>query len=339
MFQNIYSGKKILVTGHTGTKGSWLSFWLHRMGAQVYGISHSPKPGPNHYELLNLHGVLVKDIHADISLVEEITSIQPDLVMHLAARAIVSRAFLEPEYTMKCTVMGMVHLLELCRCCPSIKGIVAIETDKVYDNQEWDWGYREMDELGGDDPYSMSKVCVDQVIRCYRKSYGMNISATRSGNIIAGGDWNEKRLIPDIVKATAKGESVEIHTPNATRPWLHILDTLRGYLLLGQKILQGEDVNSAFNFGPNDEMTVLDVLEKAKSVWPNVQYVVKEQETHKHMVQLLKIDSTKSNKLLGWKPLWTTEEAIARTIEWYRAYFQEGEVLTDKQIEEYEGKE
>jgi CDP-glucose 4,6-dehydratase len=336
MFNDIYKGKRVLVTGHTGVKGSWMSLWLSRLGAYVYGISHPPKPGPNHYKLLKLHDILVQDIHADISAIEDIKNISPDIVFHFAAKAIVPRTFMEPESTFQHNIMGVVHILELCRQCPSVKGVVAVVSDKVYENREWNYAYRENDVLGGADPYSCSKVCIEHIIRCYRESYGMNIAAARAGNILAGGDWGEKRLLPDIVRATAKGETVVVHTPDATRPFQHALEALQGYLLLGQHILERKDVNRAWNFGPDGEMTVLEVLQTAQQVWPEVDWWVDDTPTHPHMVYLLKIDSTESRKLLGWRPVWDMKTAVEVSIRWYKEYYESGIILTDDNIESYE---
>lgn len=336
MFQNIYKNKKVLITGHCGTKGSWLTFWLSRLGAKVYGISHPPRSSPNHYEMLNLHDIMEEDIHADISLLEEINSIAPDIVFHLAARAIVARTFAEPEETFKYTVMGCVHILELCRKCPSVRGVVVVETDKVYENEEWIWGYRENDKLGGVDPYSASKVCVATVVRCYRESFGMNIAAARAGNILCGGDFSEKRLLPDIARATAKSEKVVVHTPSATRPFQHVLEPLQGYLLLGQHILEGKDVNTAWNFGPQGEMTVLEVLQTAKEVWPAIEWEVDDTPTHPHMVYLLKIDSSRAIKELGWKPCWDMEQAVKRSIAWYLSFYRNNTVKSNTDIDDYE---
>jgi len=231
--------------------------------------------------------------------------------------------------------MGAVNILEACRQCPSVKGIVMITTDKVYEDQNWMWGYREGDNLGGKDPYSASKVCVEQVIRCYRESFGMNIATARAGNVIGGGDWSYKRLIPDIVKAASKGEKVVVHTPNATRPWQHVLEPLSAYLLLGQKILEGQDVNDTFNIGPEGEMSVLDVLKTAQEVWPAVQWEIDEAQTHPFMVYLLKIDSTKIRKL-GWKPVWNMQEAVETTVLWYRQFYEEGKINSTIDIDAYE---
>lgn len=350
MFE-IYKGKKVLVTGHCGFKGSWLCYWLKKMGAEVIGYGHPPNTEPNHFTLLgnsipfaiqyekSMWAGASMDLRNYDFLSDAIGSFQPDLVIHLAAKAIVAKTFSEPRETFENNVMGAVNLLEVCRHTPSIKGIVMITTDKVYEDQAWGWGYRENDALGGKDPYSASKVCVEHVIRCYRESFGMNIATARAGNVIGGGDWNDFRLIPDIVKAASKGEPVEIHVPNATRPWQHVLEPLSGYLLLGQKMLQGEDVRGAWNFGPDGEMTVLDVLKVAQSVWPKIQCVVKEEETHPHMVHLLKIDSTKARKLLGWKPRWDMVHAVQRAILWYKIFYETGHIMTEEDIRDYEGDE
>ncbi len=339
MFGDIYRGKKVLVTGHCGFKGGWACLWLKRLGAEVIGYGHPPNTEPNHHNLLGNSSDLGRDLLWKEILDATVKSVRPDLVLHFAAKAIVARTFDEPRGTFENNVMGAVNILEACRQTPSVKGIVVVETDKLYENREWSWGYRENDQLGGVDPYSASKVCVDTVVRCYRESFGMNIAAARAGNVIGGGDWSYKRLIPDIVRAASKGEKVIVHTPNATRPFQHVLEALSGYLLLGQKILEGENVNRAWNFGPDGgEMSVLEVLETAQRVWPAVQWEVDNTPTHPHMVYLLKIDSTESKKILGWKPRWGMEEAVVRAIRWYAAYYQHGEVLSERDIDAYEGR-
>ena len=338
IFKNIYKGKRVLITGHTGVKASWLALWLHRLGAEVMGISHPPKPFPTHYELIGLRDIIKKDIHADISAINEIESFSPEIVFHLAAKAIVPRTFAEPESTFQHNIMGTVHILELCRKCSSVKGIVLIVSDKVYENKEWNYAYRENDELGGVDPYSCSKVCIEHIIRCYRESYGLNIAAARAGNIITGGDWGEKRLIPDMVRAASSDKVVEIHTPHATRPFQHALEALQGYLLLGQKIMEGGDVNRSWNFGPNAEsLSVLDVLNIAQGIWPKINWIVDNKPTHPHMVYLLKIDSTEAKKQLGWEPRWNMAMAVRMTIMWYKEYYENGIVRTNDDINLYEG--
>ena len=334
MFDNCFRGKKIVVTGSMGFKGSHLTRWLNKQDAIVTALGHYPLTKPNHTDLLDQYGVPTELLDYD-RLLGIFAQTQPDLVIHLAAKAIVADCFKDPRHTFENNIMAAVNIMEAARQTPSVKGIVLITTDKVYEDQNWIWGYRENDALGGIDPYSASKVCIEHAIRCYR-GLGVNIAACRAGNVIGGGDWSPHRLLPDMVKAASNGEPVVIHTPQATRPFQHVLDALRGYLLLGQKILNGEDVNGAWNFGPNEALTVLEVLKIAKNHWDKIEWVIDEQPTHDHMVYQLKLDSSKALNSLGWKTLWSTEKAIAKTIEWYRAYFQEGEVLTDKQIEEFE---
>jgi CDP-glucose 4,6-dehydratase len=352
MFNNIYKGKRVLVTGCCGFKGGWLSCWLNKLGADVYGFGHNPRTKPNHFDLYChdkiRRSVKIGDLLDYDYLKEFISVIQPDIIFHLAAKAIVARTFHEPRETFENNIMGTVNLLEACRQTnPNIK-LVLITTDKVYNNEEWNWGYREVDKLGGLDPYSASKVCIEHVIECYRTQFLPYIATARAGNVIGGGDWSEKRLIPDIVKATADGREVEIHTPYATRPWQHVLEPLCGYLMLGQKLLgekcvDDEDRNFStksfakpWNFGPEGEMTVLDILKIAQEVWPKIKYVVKEEETHPSMVQLLKIDSTEARKRLGWGPRWHMKYAVTKTIQWYKEYYENGKIMTNDDIEEYE---
>lgn len=338
MFNDIYKGKKVLVTGSTGFKGSWITLWLQKLGADVTGYSLPPASDPSHYRLLNLPRTTMWMDLMNYEILERVIWIgKPEIVFHLAASAIVAKTFDDPRGTFINNVIGAVNVLEACRHTPSVKAIVMITTDKVYANKEWGWGYRENDELGGLDPYSASKVCVEHVIECYRNQFLPFIATARAGNVIGGGDWAYKRLIPDIVRATAEGRPVEVHTPNATRPWQHVLEPLAGYLTLGQKLILGHPgAADRWNFGPTGEMTVLQVLEVAKEVWPKIEYVVKEEETHPSMVELLKIDSSRAKKELGWRPVWTMKEAIKNTISWYRDYYEGGNVTSMTDILAYE---
>lgn len=339
MFNDIYRGKRVLVTGHAGFCGSWLCFWLKKLGAEVVGYGHAPRTAPNHFSLLNKgQFVFERDLLSNDLLDATMKKAKPDLVIHLAAKAIVARTFTEPRETFENNIMGAVNVLETCRQTPSVRGVIAITSDKVYANKEWNWGYRENDGLGGDDPYSISKVCVEHVITCYRKSFGMNIATARAGNIIGGGDWSEKRLIPDIVRAAAKGEKSIIHTPSATRPFQHVLEALQGYLLLGQHILEGKDVNGAYNFGPTEDISVLEILQIAKGVWGQIDWEIDDTPTHQFMVYLLKIDSTKSKKELGWESMWNIRETVGKTIQWYKAYYEAGNVTSSIDIDAYEEK-
>jgi len=335
MFE-IYKGKKVLVTGYAGFKGSWLCTWLAKLGADVLCYGHKPRTQPNHLNLLYPDALPINSDLLDYGLLLECIKRQPDLIFHLAAKAIVARTFHEPRETFENNIMGTVNLLEACRQQPSIKGIVMITSDKVYENEEWNYAYREIDKLGGDDPYSASKVCIEHVINCYRKSYDMNIATARAGNVIGGGDYGEKRLIPDIVRSTANNEEVVIHTPDATRPFQHVMEPLYGYLLLGQKILQDKNVNRAWNFGPKDgSLSVLEVLQIAQKVWPQIKWRIDNTPTHKFMVYLLKIDSIESKKQLGWETIWSMERAVVEAVRWYKEYYQNGCIITDQQLENY----
>ena len=337
MFE-IYKDKRVLITGATGFKGSWLMLWLNKLGADTRGFSLHPPTEKSHFELLELDSIIgdLRSMHHITGFVREF---KPQIVFHLAASAIVANTFKDPQGTFDNNVMGAVNILEAVRQTDSSTPVVMITTDKVYANKEWGWGYRENDELGGLDPYSASKVCVEHVIECYRSQFTPYIATARAGNVIGGGDWAYKRLIPDIVRATVKGEAVEVHTPHATRPWQHVLEPLAGYLTLGERLLLGDRMAAdRWNFGPEGEMTVLDILKIAKEEWPEVDYIVKEEETHPSMVQLLKIDSSRSRKELGWKPVWDMDMAVRRTILWYCQYYKGGLISTEGDIVDYESR-
>jgi len=338
MFGDCYRGKKILVTGHAGTKGSWLCLWLKRLGAEVIGYGKPPSTQPNHYSLLGN-----TDVNENLNLLDYgllafvIKDSKPDLIFHLASKTVVNLSFEQPREYFESNIMGAVNILEATRRCPSVKGVVAIVTDKVYFDKKWEWGYRENDELGGDNPYSSSKVCVEHIINSYRKCFGMNIAVARAGNVVCGGDWSYARLIPDIVKATSKGEKVMIHAPDSTRPFQHVLEALSGYLLLGQHILEGKDVNEAFNFGPDGAaISVMDILRISKEVWPAVEWEIDNAPTHPFTIYRLRLDSTKAKMVLGWRPVWNMEEAVWRAITWYRSYYEDGYILTNTDIDDYE---
>jgi len=337
----IYQGRRVLVTGATGFKGSWLMKWLGKLDADVAGISLMPPSDPSHYNLLGLDKKKsficdIQDYNATRYVFNEH---QPEIVFHLAASAIVAKTFDEPRETFINNISTATNILEACRVTKSVKALVIITTDKVYKNNEWNWAYRENDSLGGDDPYSSSKVCIEEIIKCYRQHFFPMIATARAGNVICGGDWGAYRLIPDIIRATSKGETVIIKTPEATRPWQHVLEPLYGYLLLGEKLLRGETQYATnWNFGPSTgEMTVLEILKTAQKSWPEIKYEVVPQMTHPSMVTLLKIDSTESKKKLGWETIWPMERSVLETIDWYFEYYKNGNVITDRQINDYMG--
>jgi CDP-glucose 4,6-dehydratase len=333
---NPYNGLRVMVTGGYGFKGSWLSCVLKKMGAEVYEYGHLPRHAQSYARCWDRYETLIGRTTLHFAeLKDRIFSIKPDLIFHLAAKSLVLDGFKRPKSTFENNLMGAVNVMDACRGS-SVKGLVLITTDKVYEDKNWMWGYRENDLLGGTDPYSASKVCIEHAVKCYRENFFPMIAVARAGNVIGGGDWSDNRLIPDIIKAAVRGESAQINTPNATRPWQHVLEPLRGYLMLGARLLTGETkCASEFNFGPEGDMTVMEVLDIARHVWDKIHITIKEENRHKGMVNLLKIDSTKARKELGWECLWDQETAIVKTIEWYRDLYEKGVVNTDADIEQH----
>lgn len=349
MFADIYAGKRVLVTGHTGFKGSWLAFWLTRLGAQVFGLALPPDTRPSHFQLLDLPiQSIITDIRDPKALDKAIQNAQPDIVFHLAAQPLVRRSYREPVETFATNVMGTIHLFEACRKVDSVRAIVNITSDKCYENKEWVWGYRETDPMGGFDPYSASKGCAELVTASWRQSYfhpdqyGRThhtlVASARAGNVIGGGDWGEDRLIPDMVRATADNRPVIIRSPGATRPWQHVLDPLSGYLLLGQKLLQGQkDHAAAYNFGPaqDSSMTVGQVVQQFKTHWDAMEFEFRPDKDQPHEAGLLRLDCSKANILLNWQPVWNSGLALEKTAVWYKNYYSTNHIHTLKDFEDY----
>ncbi|MDH4317100.1 MAG: CDP-glucose 4,6-dehydratase [Desulfobulbaceae bacterium] len=343
MFSNIYNGRRVFVTGHTGFKGSWLALWLRQLGANIVGYALSPETTPNHWKLL---GLQVEDRRHDIRDVGDITRVmeetQPEIVFHLAAQPLVRRSYHQPLETFSTNVMGTANVLDACRYTDSVRAIVVITTDKCYENREWAWGYREIDRLGGHDPYSASKAGAELVAASYRSSFFYSpesplLATARAGNVIGGGDWSEDRLIPDLVRAISAGNSLEIRSPYATRPWQHVLEPLCGYLMLGEKLLQGRtEYAEAWNFGPDTEgnRTVSEVLTNLQCHWPNIQWHLAG-SSQLHEAGMLYLDNAKARQLLKWKPLWQFDDAIAATSDWYRIWLETGQVDSRRQLDEY----
>jgi CDP-glucose 4,6-dehydratase len=336
-FNNIYKGKKVLVTGHTGFKGSWMTLWLTKMGAKVVGYSLDIPTKPSHYVLLDLDVVSVKGDILDKKKIEAtIKKYKPDIVFHLAAQALVRPSYEEPQKTIETNVMGTVNVLEACRK-NGIKAIVNVTSDKCYQNLEQDKGYKETDPMGGNDPYSASKGAVEIVSQSYRTSFGMNIANVRAGNVIGGGDWAKHRLIPDIMRATSNGKMVPIRNPIATRPWQHVLEPISGYLLVGAGLLEGKkEIADNWNFGPSDtaNLTVQEVTKHTKKHWDIIMYEI-DKGSHPHEAKLLRLDSSKANSLLKWKSVWDNNKTFEKTVNWYKNFYTSKKVITEEDLESY----
>ena len=343
LFGDVYRDRSVLVTGHTGFKGSWLALWLKGLSADVTGVALPPCTTPNHWDLLKLE---VTDERCDIRDASGLASIleakRPSIVFHLAAQSLVRRSYREPVETWAVNVLGTANVLEACRQTPSVRAVVVVTTDKCYENQEWHWGYRESDRLGGHDPYSASKAAAELVADSYRKSFfnapsAPLVATARAGNVVGGGDWSEDRLIPDLVRAHAAKKAAEIRSPRSTRPWQHVLESASAYLLLGQRLLEGSrESATAWNFGPDQgsNQTVETVLLQMRSVWPELKWV-QSQGTHPHESHLLWLDTSKARKLLDWRAVWSLEKTLTKTAEWYRDFLRCGEVHSRDQIDEY----
>jgi len=343
LFGGCYRGRRVLVTGHTGFKGSWLALWLTELGAKVTGIALAPDTDPNHWSLLGLE---MTDHRHDVRDAEEVARIvsacRPEIIFHLAAQPLVRRSYRDPLETWSTNVMGTVNLLEAARLAGGVRAIVTITTDKCYENREWPWGYRENDALGGHDPYSASKAAAEIAAASYRSAYFHGedaplLATARAGNVIGGGDWSEDRLIPDLVRAVAAGRSLEIRSPQATRPWQHVLESLSGYLLLGQRLLEGQkEFGQAWNFGPEPDgnRTVAEVLTRMQEHWPELAWHTTALP-QPHEANLLYLDSAKARSRLGWQPVWALPEALAATAAWYRDHLASGRVSSREQLAAY----
>lgn len=353
LFNGIYKNKTVIVTGHTGFKGSWLVFWLIQMGAKVVGYSKDIPSNPSHFELLTENAYLKSlidirgDIRNDKKLEEIFQKYKPDIVFHLSAQPLVRYSYKNPIETYETNVIGTLKVFEVCRKS-NVKAIVNITSDKCYENKEWVWGYRENDPMGGYDPYSSSKGCAEILTSSYRNSYfNLNdykikhntlLASCRAGNVIGGGDWAKDRLITDIMVAVSKNETVKIRNPQAIRPWQHVLEPLSGYLMIGQKLLEGKkEYAEGWNFGPSDEgsITVEEVVNSIRKYWDKINYVVDNNENNLHEANMLKLDCSKAHIKLKWKSVWDSEKTFKITTRWYKNYYESNKIDTYENLVSY----
>jgi CDP-glucose 4,6-dehydratase len=354
-FADLYRGKRVLVTGHTGFKGAWLCEWLLSLGAEVTGLALPPSTRPSLFEQLGLAGRLVHhegDIRDPTTVQRVISDGKPDFIFHLAAQALVRVSYEQPVETYAANIMGTVHVLEAARRAGRPCVLVAITTDKCYANQEWVYGYRESDPIGGHDPYSSSKGAAELVISAYRHSYfsateaTVRLASARAGNVVGGGDWALDRIVPDCVRALQQGDAIPVRNKHATRPWQHVLEPLSGYLWLGACLADhrlsgvGSSVASAFNFGPDlsSNRTVHDLVQEVLKHWPG-RWEDRSDPTAVHEARFLNLATDKAFHLLDWRPVWNFNRALERTVDWYRAVaaapVPDVAGLTRAQIEEY----
>lgn len=338
MFNNVYNGKTVLVTGHTGFKGSWLSIWLNMMGAKVVGYSLDPYSERGNFEACHLHDRLLDDVRGDTrdyeKLNQTIKQYRPEIIFHLAAQALVRKAYAHPKETYETNLMGSLNIMEAVRENDCVKTVVMITSDKCYENVEQIWGYKETDRMGGYDPYSSSKGCTELMISSYRNSYfnpkdyakhGKAVASVRAGNVIGGGDWSADRLIPDCIRFIEAGKDIEIRNPIATRPWEHVLEPLSGYLRVGEKLIEDPvKYATSFNFGPHisANKTVWEVVSRLVDYYGKGKVVDVSNPADLHENTLLNLDVTKAYVMLGWEARWNLQEAIEKTVDWYKEALQ-----------------
>lgn len=355
MNPDFWNGKRVFLTGHTGFKGSWLSLWLQSLGAQVTGYALNPPTTPSLFEVANVGSgmkSLIGDIRDANAIEIAMVRSDPEIVIHMAAQPLVRYSYTNPIETYSTNVMGTVHLLEAVKKSNSVKAVVNITTDKCYENREWDWGYRENDPMGGYDPYSNSKGCAELVTSAYRSSFfnpnnhhqhGVCLASVRAGNVIGGGDWAQDRLIPDIISAFTENRPVIIRNPNAIRPWQHVLEPLRGYLSLAERLYQGElSFADGWNFGPNDDdaRTVEWIVSRFANLWGGGASWQLDSNEQPHEATYLKLDISKAKNRLKWSPILDLNESLEMIVDWYHAYASD-ENMRDKilkQINQYSKK-
>jgi len=344
-----WSGRRVLLTGHTGFKGGWLALWLRDLGADVLGYALPASSEPSLWEEARLHEVVTGEL-ADMRDARRLATVlqgfSPEIVLHLAAQPLVRESYRTPADTYATNVMGTVNLLEAIRRCDSVRAVLVVTSDKCYENREWVWPYREQDALGGHDPYSSSKACVELVCASWRDSFlreaGVALATARAGNVVGGGDWSMDRLLPDILRAWQAGETLILRYPHAVRPWQHVLEPLHGYLHLAQALLeQGDALASAWNFGPDAKSvaSVAQIVERLARLWPGEARWQLENDAQPHEAGLLTLDSSKARQHLGWRPYWSLEETLERTFAWHHAWCagENMQAFSRAQIAAYQG--
>lgn len=342
LFGGAYSGRRVLVTGHTGFKGSWLCAWLELLGARVTGLALAPNTQPSHWELLGSAGVASReqDIRDAAAVGRIILDSTPEVIFHLAAQPLVRRSYRDPLGTLSTNVTGLVNLFEAVRASARPLVLINITTDKVYRPPVPDTGYAESDALGGHDPYSASKACAELISESWRESYfqaqGVALATARAGNVIGGGDWSADRLVPDFIRAVCSGQSLRLRRPDAIRPWQHVLEPLSGYLALGQALLASGPMAESWNFGPDpgQDLSVAELAARICRAWPGAS-VEADPGPHLHEAALLRLDSRKARERLGWRPVWDVDTTVSRTVDWYRDWHAGRGLNTRDDLEAY----
>ncbi len=344
-----WAGRRVLLTGHTGFKGGWLAVWLRQLGAELRGLALPAATTPSLWQVAHLQQQVpgeFADIRDASAVARAVQAFQPELVLHLAAQPLVRESYRAPADTYATNVMGTLNLLEAVRATPSVRAVLVVTTDKCYDNREWHWPYREQDALGGFDPYSSSKACVELLCASYRdaflRSAGVALATARAGNVLGGGDWSAERLLPDILRAWQDGEEVVLRYPHATRPWQHVLDPLMGYLQLAQGLLtDAERYATAWNFGPDSAglATVGEIVRRLAQRWPGEARWSVAADAQPHEAGLLALDSSKARQVLGWSPRWSLDDTLNHTLDWHLAWRagRDMNIVTREQIAAHQG--